>query len=247
MAKNNRLASEFPVDMSKLKNLHSLNLSGDSISGVIPLKIFGTFSALTILNLFSHDQLTSVVLLNMSSNQLTSVVLLLLQSMTFDRSFLGNRLYARLGSGTKQLACTSGRQELSKGLVILFAMLVLVALSSSRGCSFATGRTTDTSVTLPTERLHISPLLTSLSPTCSSTSKKTMNGSSRLDKVSSIHLASYGTVAATNKIVVMKKICNMTRVDTKLDKQFEVEVMVLGNMWHNNIVKILDCISCQEA
>ncbi|KAJ0964769.1 hypothetical protein J5N97_025907 [Dioscorea zingiberensis] len=45
------------------------------------------------------------------------------------------------------------------------------------------------------------------------------------------------------EIVAVKKIWNSRKLDSKLEKEFEAEVRILGSIRHANIVKLICCIS----
>jgi len=69
-------------------------------------------------------------------------------------------------------------------------------------------------------------------------------GSGGSGKVYRIHL---GGGEEGGRTVAVKRIWNSRKVDEKLDREFESEVKVLGSIRHTNIVKLLCCISSQEA
>ncbi|GJM87850.1 hypothetical protein PR202_ga03845 [Eleusine coracana subsp. coracana] len=60
-------------------------------------------------------------------------------------------------------------------------------------------------------------------------------------------------VAYTNRhngstgVVAVKQIWSSRRLDEKLEREFESEVNILGNVRHKNIVKLLCCISNAES
>jgi kinase len=67
-------------------------------------------------------------------------------------------------------------------------------------------------------------------------------------KVYHIHLtANHGchneSGTSAGRMVVVKRIWSTRKLDAKLDKEFNSEVKVLSNIWHNNIMKLLCCIS----
>ena len=79
-----------------------------------------------------------------------------------------------------------------------------------------------------------------------------MIGSVGSGRVYRIHLgsgngASRDEEGGGGRMVAVKRIWNSRKGDEKLDREFESEVKVLGNIRHNNIVKLLCCISSQEA
>ncbi|KAF0901879.1 hypothetical protein E2562_006491 [Oryza meyeriana var. granulata] len=259
----NRITGSIPASIRLLQKLNSLNLSGNRISGVIPPASFGTLLALTILDL-SGNELTGDIpsdlgnlnfnSLNVSSNQLTGEVPLALQGGAYDRSFLGTRLCARSGSGTNLPTCPGGggggggHDELSKGLIILFSMLAGIVLVGSAGIAWLLlRRRKDNQNVTDWKMTQFTPLDFTESDVLSNIREENVIGSGGSGKVYRIHLASRGAGSGAGRIVAVKKIWNARKLDAKLDKEFEAEVTVLGNIRHNNIVKLLCCVSSQDA
>uniref|UniRef100_A0A0D9WR72 non-specific serine/threonine protein kinase n=1 Tax=Leersia perrieri TaxID=77586 RepID=A0A0D9WR72_9ORYZ len=257
----NRISGSIPASIKLLQKLNSLNLSGNRISGSIPSATFGTFHTLNYLDL-SGNELTGDIpsdlgglnfnSLNMSSNQLIGEVPLPLQSAAYDRSFLGNHLCARPGSGTNLPPCAggngdgSGHDELSKGLIILFAVLASIVLVGSAGIAWLLlRRRKDNQHVTDWKMTPFTPLDFAESDVLNNIREENVIGSGGSGKVYRIHLASRDV--SGGRIVAVKKIWNARKLDAKLDKEFEAEVNVLGNIRHNNIVKLLCCISSQDA
>ncbi|CAD6339227.1 unnamed protein product [Miscanthus lutarioriparius] len=266
----NRISGSIPTSIKLLQKLNSLNMRGNRLSGAIPPGSIGLLPALTMLDL-SDNELTGSIpsdvsnafnLLNLSSNQLTGEVPAQLQIAAYDQSFLGNRLCARADSGTNLPTCPGeGRgshEELSKGLIILFALLAAIVLVGSVGIAWLLFRrrkesheVTDWKMTAFTQ------LNFSESDVLNNIREENVIGSGGSGKVYRIHLGNgngngshdeeRGIGGGDGRMVAVKRIWNSRKVDEKLDKEFESEVKVLGNIRHNNIVKLLCCISSQEA
>jgi len=256
-APGNRITGSIPASIKLLQKLNTLDLSDNRMSGAIPPETLGTLPALTTLDL-SDNLLTGGIpadisnlinSLNLSSNQLTGEVPVLLQIAAYDRSFLGNPgLCARPGSGTNLPACRGGggaRDELSRGLVILFAALAGIVLVGSVGIAWLLFRrrresheVTDWKMTAFTQ------LDFAESDVLSNIREESVIGSGGSGKVYRIHL---GGGEEGGRTVAVKRIWNSRKVDEKLDREFESEVKVLGSIRHTNIVKLLCCISSQEA
>ncbi|XP_062229021.1 LRR receptor-like serine/threonine-protein kinase HSL2 [Phragmites australis] len=257
----NRITGSIPTSIKLLQKLTSLNLSGNSLTGVIPPRSIGLLPTLTMLDLSDNDLTGSIpsdisnlfTILNLSSNQLTGEVPAALQSAAYDRSFLGNRLCARADSGTNLPTCPGGgrgaHDELSKGLIILFSMLAGIVLFGSVGIAWLLLRRRKDSHDVTDWKMTVFTQLNfTESDVLNNIREENVIGSGGSGKVYRIHLGSHGRdVEGGGRIVAVKRIWNSRKLDAKLDKEFESEVKVLGNIRHNNIVKLLCCISSQDA
>ncbi|KQK18000.1 receptor-like protein kinase 5 [Brachypodium distachyon] len=257
----NRLSGSIPTSVSLLQKLNSLNMSGNRISGAIPPSSIGLLPSLTLLDL-SHNELTGAIpsdfsnlnfnLLNMSSNQLIGEVPLSLQIAAYEHSFLGNvGLCTKHDSGIGLPACGSiARDELSKGLIILFAMLAAIVLIGSVGIAWLLFRrrkdSQDVTDWKMTQFTHVG---FTESDVLNNIREENVIGSGGSGKVYRIHLPARGRDEehGGGGMVAVKKIWNAKKMDAKHDKEFESEVKVLGNIRHNNIVKLLCCISSTDA
>ncbi|KAL5225414.1 hypothetical protein ABZP36_012053 [Zizania latifolia] len=256
----NRLTGSIPVSIKLLQKLNSLDLSGNRISGAIPPGSIGFLPALTILDLsgnelsgdipsdFGNQNFNS---LNMSSNQLAGEVPLSLQSAAYYRSFLGNHLCARSDSGMNLPICPGGggggHNELSKGLIVLFSMLAGIVLIGIVGIAWLLlRRRKDSQDVTDWKMTPFTHLDFTESDVLSNIREENVIGSGGFGKVYRIHLASRAR-GGSGMTVAVKKIWNSRKLDAKLDKEFDAEVTVLGNIRHNNIIKLLCCISSQEA
>ncbi|WVZ79799.1 hypothetical protein U9M48_027335 [Paspalum notatum var. saurae] len=251
----NRIAGPIPTSIKLLQKLNSLDLSGNWISGAIPPGSIGLLPALTILDLSENDltgsipsDITNVFnLLNLSFNQLTGEVPQQLQIAAYDQSFFGNRLCVGANSGINLPTCQGGgrgsHDELSKGLITLFAMLAGIVLVGSVGVAWLLFRRRKESHEVTDWRMtSFTQLNFSESDVLSNIREENVIGSGGSGKVYRIHLG-----AGDGRMVAVKRIWNSRKVEQKLDKEFESEVKVLGSIRHNNIVKLLCCISSQEA
>ncbi|KAL6841665.1 hypothetical protein ACP4OV_028494 [Aristida adscensionis] len=263
-APGNRINGSIPASIKLLQKLNSLDLSSNRISGVIPPGSFGELTTLTALDL-SNNELTGSIpsdirdgvnSLNLSSNHLTGEVPALLQSAAYDRSFLGNPgLCAGKDSGTNLPACPGGagaHDELSRGLIALFSVLAAIVLAGSVAIAWLLFRrrkdgheVTDWRMTAFTQ------LNFTESDVLSNIREENVIGSGGSGKVYRIHLAGRGrdeeSGGGGGRMVAVKRIWNSRKMDAKLDKEFDAEVKVLGSIRHNNIVKLLCCISSQDA
>ncbi|TVU33168.1 hypothetical protein EJB05_24954 [Eragrostis curvula] len=245
----NRISGSIPPSIRALGRLTYLNLSGNRITGELPAAI-GLLPVLTILDLsdnelageippeFNHLHLS---LLNLSSNQLTGVVPESLQSQAYEAAFLRNRgLCATVNMNLKLEACRVGRRnQMSTGLTILFSALAGVTLIGIVGCLVILRqkkRQQDLTVwkMTPFRKLDFTEgdVLTKLR-------EENVIGSGGAGKVYRVHLGRGGA----GKVVAVKRLWRRGKADEKLDREFESEVKVLGDIRHSNIVSLLCCIS----
>ncbi|KAL6845842.1 hypothetical protein ACP4OV_024417 [Aristida adscensionis] len=250
---SNRITGSIPTSIKLLQKLTSLNLSGNHLSGVIPSGSIGLLPSLTTLDLSDNELTGNIPLdlsygsktLNLSSNQLTGEVPALLQSEAYNRSFLNNRgLCARAGSGTNLPTCPGG--SLSKVLVIFFPVLASIVLAGGVAIAWLHFRRRQDSQDVTVwKTTAFTQLSFGESDVLGNIREENVIGSGGSGKVYRIHLA--GDEELGGRTVAVKKIWGSRKFDAKLDKEFEAEVVVLGNIRHSNIVKLLCCISSQDA
>jgi kinase len=261
----NRIAGSIPVSINLLQKLNSLDLSDNRLSGPIPPGSLGQLPVLNMLDLSDNELSGDIpsdinnvfISLNLSSNQLTGEVPAPLQIAAYDRSFIGNRgLCARADSGTNLPTCAGARgarDKLSKGLIVLFSILAGMVLIGSIGIAWLLlRRRKDVHEVTDWKMTAFNKLNFTESDVLSNLREENVIGSGGSGKVYRIHLAAprgrdEEGGAGGSRMVAVKRIWNTRKLDTKLDKEFDAEVKVLGNIRHNNIVKLLCCISSQEA
>ncbi|KAK3130640.1 hypothetical protein QOZ80_6BG0496020 [Eleusine coracana subsp. coracana] len=256
----NRITGSIPTSIKLLQKLTSLNVSGNHLSGAIPPGSVGLLPTLTTLDLSNNElaggipsDISSMVNpLNLSSNKLTGEVPAALQSAAYGRSFLGNQLCARPSSGTNLPPCPGGGQgahvKLSTGFIILFAMLAGTVLFSSLGIiCLLLWRRKDNDDVIDWKMTAFNQLNFTELDVLNNIREENVIGSGGSGKVYRIRVGSSAHNVEGCRMVAVKRIWNSRKLDAKLDKEFESEVKVLGNIRHNNIVKLLCCISSQEA
>ncbi|GJN38631.1 hypothetical protein PR202_gb27691 [Eleusine coracana subsp. coracana] len=255
----NRITGSIPGSIKLLQKLNSLDLSGNLLSGPIPPGSIGQLPVLNILDLSSNELTGDIpsnihnafISLNLSSNRLTGEVPAALQTAAYDRSFLGNDrgLCARAGSGTGLPTCSGGpggHDALSKGLIVLFSILAGVVLVGIVGIAWLLlRRRKDIREVTDWKMTAFTQLDFTESDVLSNLREENVIGSGGSGKVYRIHLAGGGN--GGGRMVAVKRIWNSRKLDAKLDKEFESEVKVLGSIRHNNIVKLLCCVSSQDA
>jgi serine/threonine protein kinase len=138
------------------------------------------------------------------------------------------------------------------GLIILFSMLAGIILVGCVGiaCLLFRRRKERQDVT-DWKMTQFTQLAFSESDVLNNIREENVIGSGGSGKVYRIHLPASGGGGDEEHggggMVAVKKIWNTRKLDAKLDKEFESEVKVLGNIRHNNIVKLLCCISSQDV
>ncbi|QCE16039.1 receptor-like protein kinase HSL1 [Vigna unguiculata] len=235
----NKLSGEIPTAITALPRLAYLDLCQNSISGEIPPQF---------------DRLR-FVFLNLSSNQLSGKIPDEFNNLAFENSFLNNPLlcaynpnvhldncFAKTVSAAPQSSNSSSK---SLALVLAATAVVLVAIASlvfytlktqwgKKHCGqknkVATWRLTSFQRVDLTEINFLSSL-----------TDNNLIGSGGFGKVYRI---------ASNRpgeYVAVKQIWNREDVDDKLEKEFQAEVEILGNIRHSNIVKLLCCYASENS
>ncbi|CAL4889008.1 unnamed protein product [Urochloa decumbens] len=249
----NRISGSIPPSIRSLVKLNYLNLSSNLISGQIPAAI-GSLPVLNILDL-SNNELTGNIpeefdnlrlsSLNLSSNQLTGEIPRSLQSPAFDEAFLRNRgLCATTNLNLNVPMCyPGGHNQMPTGLIILFSVIAGVLVIGAAGCvairrqAAARGRHDATSWKMTpfrdvgfTER----DILINIR-------EENVIGSGGAGKVYRVPLRSGGGAVAVKKLWSGKG-----KPEEKLNREFDAEVRVLGEIRHANIVSLLCYISSDD-
>lgn len=258
----NRISGSIPASIQLLGRLNYLVLSNNEISGPIPAEI-GSLPALNSLEL-SNNELTGTIppefgnlhlnLLNLSDNALTGEVPPLLQNPAYEQSFLGNPLLCARANVNKKMnlrACEDGSSrngKLSMELTIVFSLLALLALvgAVATGCLI---------IRRQKQRKEDDLIVWKMTPfravefserdVVTGLREENVIGSGGFGKVYRVLLPGGAKDAGAGAVVAVKKLWNAAgkKSDAKLDKEFESEVRILGDIRHNNIVSLLCCIS----
>ncbi|GAU22502.1 hypothetical protein TSUD_296210 [Trifolium subterraneum] len=248
----NQFNGPLPSDIVSWKSLVILNLSQNKLSGQIPDAI-GKLPVLGLLDLSENEfsgkipsQLPRLTNLNLSSNHLTGTVPGEFQNQVFATSFLAN---SGLCADTPILniaLCNSGIQSGNKGSswsIGLIIGLVVAAIFLAFVASFLIIKAfkkrkegLDNSWKLISfQRLSFDE--TSI---VSSMTEQNIIGSGGYGMVYRVDVDGLGYVA-------VKKIWNNKKLDDKLRSSFCAEVKILSNIRHNNIVRLLCCISNDDS
>ncbi|KAM0890699.1 hypothetical protein ACQ4PT_026867 [Festuca glaucescens] len=241
----NQLTGSIPASVNLLQKLNSLDMSDNRISGTIPPSSFGSLPSLTVLDL-SGNELTGRIPadfgnlnlneLNLSSNQLSGEVPVSLQRRAYENSFLGNgKLCARKDSGINLPTCRKAHDELFLALITVFSTLGGLVLAGSVGLArLLFRRRRERQDVTDRKMTHFTQLRFTESDVLDSLREENAIGSGRMYRV---NLPSRG--GGGGRTVAVKKICNSRRMES--------ELKVLGNIRHNNIVKLLCCISSTDV
>ncbi|XP_066321562.1 receptor-like protein kinase HSL1 [Miscanthus floridulus] len=253
----NRISGSIPPSIQSLGALNYLNLSSNQISGLLPAQI-GSLLVLTILDL-SNNELTGEIpqefndlhlsFLNLSSNQLTGELPQSLQSPAFEDSFLGNRgLCAAVNQNINIPTCRYSRHnQMSTDLVILFSVLAGAILIGAVGCFIVRRKKHGRDVTswkmMAFRKLDFSEcdVLTNLRD-------EDVIGSGGSGKVYRVQLPGRGRGRGCGgTVVAVKKLSSRGKAEEKLDREFDAEVKILGDIRHTNIVSLLCYISSEDT
>ncbi|XP_029119038.1 uncharacterized protein [Elaeis guineensis] len=253
----NQISGSIPLAVSALTSLNTLDLSDNRLSGEIPAAL-GYLPSLTSLDL-SGNQLSGeippaigklkFVFLNLSSNQLSGEIPSSLQNQAYELSFLADPGLCSSTNSIKNLPTCSyqsgGLDKVSKGLLVVLLLLgavfflAVVAIGflmvkrrrSMDGDDLAFWKLTSFHTLDFTEHNIVRGLTESNSI-----------GSGGSGKVYRIVLGN-----RAGEIVAVKKIWNGRKLDSKLEKEFQAEVEILGSIRHANIVKLLCCITKDDS
>lgn len=245
----NQLNGPIPSNIISWKSLVTLNLSQNQLSGQIPDEI-GKLPVLSQLDLSENDlsgeipsQFPRITNLNLSYNNLTGRIPSEFQNSIFATSFLAN---SGLCADTKVLnitLCTNfSLQRKNKGSswsIGLTISLVIVALLLAFLVTFLIIKV----FTKRKQGLDNSWKLISFQ-------RLSFNESSIISSMTEHNIigsGGYGTVYRVDVnglgYVAVKKIWNNRKLDSKLISSFRAEVKILSNIRHNNIVRLMCCIS----
>ncbi|XP_062206816.1 receptor-like protein kinase HSL1 [Phragmites australis] len=264
----NQISGGIPRSVAKLRQLTQMNMSRNRLTGEIPAEL-GAMPVLSVLDLSSNklsgDIPPALVKpnlnsLNLSSNQLSGEVPAGLAIAAYDRSFLDNPSLCTAASGSGYLtgvrSCAAGSQAgaassggvshaLRTGLLAAGAALLLIA------AAFAffvvrdikkrrrLAKQDDWKIT-PFQALDFGEA--AIVRGLMEENLIGRGGSGRVYRVTYTNRRN-GSAGA----VAVKQIRTAGTVDEKLEREFESEASILGNVRHNNIVRLLCCLSGAES
>lgn len=249
----NQIFGEIPPAISTLEFLTMLNLSHNQLTGGIPASI-GSLRSLNTLDL-SANQLSGEIpavigslnmnILNLSSNRLSGKIPISLQNQAYGQSFLSNPNLCASDPLMNVRLCqngSDGSHGLPRGVLIMFLVLGPLIFVITVGFTIFVIRDCwkrkdgDDLINWKLTSFH--SLDFTESAILGELSEENLIGSGGFGKVYKIHMGNHA-----RQIVAVKKIWNSRKLDSKLEKEFESEVQILGSIRHANIVKLLCCIS----
>ncbi|GMQ06323.1 hypothetical protein CsSME_00050957 [Camellia sinensis var. sinensis] len=255
----NQFSGHLPSDIVSWKSLTLLNLSRNQLSGPIPDKL-GSLPSLTDLDLSSNQfsgqiptdiGLLRLTFLNLSSNCLTGRIPNEFENTFFNTSFLNNPGLCASNPSLALDICYSRfktSSNISPWLIAIIVVVTTILVSSpiiftlfqikrayqkrvhklNSKCEFT--------------RFHtIEELSFKESEILSNLIENNVIGCGGSGKVYRIKLNCLG------KVVAVKQIQNIKKLDQKLEKEFLAEIQILGTIRHSNIVKLLCCISSETT
>ncbi|KAE9585998.1 hypothetical protein Lal_00009947 [Lupinus albus] len=253
----NQLTGPLPLDIISWKSLIAINLSHNQLSGEIPNAI-GRLPALNILDL-SENKISGQIPpqlalmrptnLNLSSNQLTGKIPSDFENLAYSRSFLNNSGLCADTTVLNLTLCSSAPQRVNNGssvsqshalLITVVVLASLVALLSSLFV-IRVYRKRKQELLKSWKLTSFQRLSFTKSNIVSSMTEHNIIGSGGYGEVYRVAFDGLGGYVA------VKKISRSRRLDKKLEDSFLAEVEILSNIRHNNIVKLLCCISSEDS
>ncbi|ONK66800.1 uncharacterized protein A4U43_C06F12090 [Asparagus officinalis] len=188
-------------------------------------------------------------ILNLSSNDLSGEVPVQLQNQAYDYSFVSNPSLCSSNPQINIRICrgkSSGSVNLSTGLLILFIILGALFFIGAVVLGFFVLREyrkrklNNDRKSWKMTSFHLGEL--NESNIAKGLTNENLIGSGGAGFVYKIVLG-----RRTGETIAVKRICNSRKMDSKLEKEFQAEVQILGSIRHANIVKLLCCISSPNS
>ncbi|PVH38056.1 hypothetical protein PAHAL_5G164200 [Panicum hallii] len=264
----NQLSDGIPKSLAKLSKLTQMDLSRNQLTGEIPAEL-GAIPVLSVLYLSSNKLSGNVpqalvkpnlISLNLSSNQLSGQVPAGFATAVYDSSFLDNPdlCTAAVGSGylTGVRSCAGGSQDggpsggvshgLRTGLLVAGAALLLVAAAFA---FFVVRDIKNRRRVAQQDDWKITPFVKDLGFGEASILRGLVEenligrgGSGRVYRVTYTNRLN-GRAGA----VAVKQIRTAAQLEEKLEREFKSEACILGNLRHNNIVRLLCFLSSADS
>ncbi|CAL4954623.1 unnamed protein product [Urochloa decumbens] len=271
----NQLSGGIPRSVGKLTQLNQMDMSRNQLTGAIPEEL-GAMTVLNVLDL-SSNKLSGAIppalmnlklsSLNLSSNQLSGQVPAGLATAANENSFLDNPGLCTAAVGGRPggylagvRSCSGGSQDgrnsrgdshaLRTGLLIAGAAFILVAAAISffavrvmkKRAPRVAGQDGDWKMTPFVKDLGFGEATVLRGLTEDNLVGR--GGSGRVYRVTYTHRRNGRACAVAVKQIQMTA---GTPLDEKVEREFESEASILGGVRHNNIVRLLCCISGAET
>jgi Leucine-rich repeat (LRR) protein len=264
----NHLSDGIPRSAAKLSQLTQLDLSRNQLTGDIPADL-GNMPVLSVLDLSSNRLSGNVpqalakarlTLLNLSSNQLSGQVPAGFATGVYNTSFLDNPGLCTTATGLGYLtgvrSCAGGSQDggssggvshgLRAGLLAAGAALLLIAAAFA---FFVVRDVRKRRRVAKQEDWRITPFVKDLgfgeAPIFRGLTEENLIGRGGSGRV--YRIAYTNRLNGRAGVVAVKQIQTAGKLDEKLEREFASEAGILGNLRHNNIVRLLCCLSSAES
>ncbi|KAF8751402.1 hypothetical protein HU200_012076 [Digitaria exilis] len=265
----NYLSEGIPTSIAKLSNMSQMDLSRNQLTGDIPAEL-GSMPALNLLDLSSNKLSGDIPLsllklninsLNLSSNQLSGTIPSGFATGAYDDSFLDNpglcttnsapgklNGVRSCGSGGSQDGASSGgvSHALRTGLLVAGAVLLLIAAAFA---FFVVRDIKKRRRVAEEDGWKLTPFVQDLGFGEASI----LRGLREENVVGRGGSGRVYRVTYTNRLdgragaVAVKQIRTAGKLNEKLEREFESEAGILGNLRHINIVRLVCCLSNAES
>ncbi|XP_042408323.1 receptor-like protein kinase HSL1 [Zingiber officinale] len=251
----NQISGSIPAGISALKSLTELNLKNNHLSGNIPPEI-GLMPELKIIDL-SWNMLSGPIppemgnlklnSLNLSHNQLSGEIPLQLQNQAYEQSFSANPDLCSSKSIVNIKLCAhrtasidnkSSQRLIRRFLVLGGFMVLMVIVIGILMCRWQP----DVIHQQPWKLTSFQKVDFTEADIIGKLTVDNLIGKGGSGEVYRIDISNH-----TSMTVAVKKIWNTGKTDWKMEKAFEAEVKILGEIRHANIVKLLCCISNADS
>lgn len=252
---HNQFTGPLPSDIISWKSLINLNLSHNQLSGEIPLAI-AQLPALNILDLSENRisgqiphqlALTRLTNMNLSSNNLVGRIPSEFENLVYASSFLNNPGLCADTAVLNLILCNSRPQRVgidrrSETHVIILSLVVAASFLAllSLFLMIRVYRKRKQELKRSWKLTSFQRLSFTKGNIVSSMSEHNIIGCGGYGAV-------YRVAVGDSNYVAVKKIRSNRKLEEKLVSSFLAEVEILSNIRHNNIVKLLCCVSKEDS